>query len=191
MTSAPAPSAARSRAGSLPARCAISSGASTTRPRVPKRPGGGALAARRSRARMSSDREREPCHRHDAADDHVEHVVIRRHDDGQRHRDRHQRTEDAHDGARVEARERQADEQIPAEVEARQGRVAIHQRRRLQRAVGVRIARHGVRQPEPGQARRSDRIGRKIDHADRARRRRSRCASGGRRRAGSGRARRR
>ena len=74
----PCASAAPSRAGSLPARCAISSGVSTTRPRVREVPPT-ALSERRSRARTEQHREREPRHRHHAADDHVEHVVIRRH----------------------------------------------------------------------------------------------------------------
>jgi hypothetical protein len=82
-----------------------------------------------------------------AADD-VEHEVVSRHDNGERHGDRHRERESADGELPVRREQDDADEQVPAEVEAGERRVLVRQLGGLERPVRGRPFEHSVGQPD-------------------------------------------
>jgi hypothetical protein len=114
--------------------------------------------------------------RHDEADEHdrparhdVENEVVAGRDDREPHRCGHSYREGAEDELRRDAEHDDADEQVPAEVEARQCGVLVRQGRRLERTVRPRPLDHGVGEAGADQARRGDGEQREEGEPDRGR----------------------
>jgi hypothetical protein len=107
-------------------------------------------------ARLEENRDSEPGeHDRDAGRD-VDHEVVRRGHDRERHRDRQRDGHDPKREGRHSREEHDADEHVPAGVKARKCGVLVRQARRLERAVGVGALRHRVDEPDVEQARRRD-----------------------------------
>jgi hypothetical protein len=100
---------------------------------------------------------------------HVDQEVVGRDDDRDRHRERRDDGDDTRRQPRRGGKEHDPDEQVPAHVQAREGRVLVRQPRRLQRAVGVRLLGDGVDELERQQPRRGDGEEREEEEAERAR----------------------
>jgi hypothetical protein len=109
-------------------------------------------------------------HEHDrCARRHVDQEVVGRDDDRERHRERRHDGEDARREPRRGREDDDPDEEVPAHVQAREGRVLVRQPRRLQRAVGVRLLGDGVDELQRQQPGRGDREEREEEEAERAR----------------------
>jgi hypothetical protein len=99
----------------------------------------------------------------------VEDVMVRSREDGEGHRKRRQDRDRSN--CKVGSRHEQDDSnrEVPSDVEAREGGVLIREARRLERAVGIRLIRHGVDQAKLEQPRRRDRHQREEEEANSAR----------------------
>ena len=87
----------------------------------------------------------------------------------QGHRRRHEHCEDADGPARRRLEQDDRDEQVPADVQARKRRVLVRERRRLQRAVTVRVLRDRVHETHASEPGRRDRHQGEEREADEAR----------------------
>jgi hypothetical protein len=111
-----------------------------------------------------TDVQDEQRRQHDQRPGHdVEHEMVGRRHDGERHRDRHQDGERPQRPVRARAEDDDADEQVPADVEAGHGGVLVDKRRGEQLAIAGRTARHDVDERKIGEARRRDREQREDD----------------------------
>jgi hypothetical protein len=102
------------------------------------------------------------------AQDDVEDVVVRGRDDRERHRHRHGNGERANADPSGGLEEDDPEEEVPAEVEARQRRVLVRQRRRLKRTVAVRVLGHCVHDSWLDESRWGDRNDGEEDESDQA-----------------------
>jgi hypothetical protein len=123
---------------------------------------------------LEEARRGEPDEHDGRAQDDVEDEVVGRRDHRERHRGGHADREQADDEPGREPEHHDPDEQVPAEVEAREGRVLVRERRRLEPAVGGRPLddrvdearseqpgrRHGKQreEQEPDRGREEDRV---------------------------------
>ena len=90
-------------------------------------------------------------------------------DDRERHRERHRERKRSHGKVRRRLEEDNADEEVPARVQAREGRVLVRQRRRLERSIALRVLRDRVDDPGISKARRSHGKRREEAESDQAR----------------------
>ena len=99
----------------------------------------------------------------------VDDPMVRRRNDGECHGSRHQYGKRPHDQRSRRAEENDADEQVPAEVQARHCRVLVREPRRLERPVRVRPAGDRVHQAGIDKPRRRSREEGEEEKADQAR----------------------
>ncbi len=104
------------------------------------------------RHRPAGEAERGP-------DQHVEDVVVGRQHRGGAHDDRHEAPDRAQHDRAGGGHQGQADEQVPADVQARQRGVLVDEGRRLQDPVGARLLGDRVDEPQARQPGRRDRVG--------------------------------
>ena len=94
--------------------------------------------------------------------------MVRRADDGERHRDRQRNGEKPQREARHRHQQDDSDEDVPADVQAGERRVLVREPGRLERAVRVGALRDRVDKPDVEQARRRDGEEREEEKADQA-----------------------
>jgi hypothetical protein len=105
---------------------------------------------------------------HEAADE-IHHVVVRGDDDREPHRGGAGEGESAERDAAGRAPDGDADQHVPAEVQAREGRVLVREAGRLESAVGARLVGDGVDERAVDETGRRQRQQREEEEADRAR----------------------
>lgn len=102
----------------------------------------------------------------DRAERDVEHVVVRGGDDREGHGDRHANRERPDGNPRRRLEEDDAEQEVPAEVQARERGVLVRERRRLQGPVAARGLRNRVHDLREHEARRRHRDNGKEDESD-------------------------
>jgi hypothetical protein len=161
MARAPSASAARRAPSEFPDLCATTKGPAGL-PVVPSaRPVTYTECTRAEKVRRGKTDQDD-----DRAERDVEDVVVGCGDDGERHGDRHDHGERSHrdPGRRLE--EDDSEEEVPAEVQARERGVLVREGGRLQRPVAARVLRHRVHDLRHDEPRRRDRDGGEEDEAD-------------------------